>query len=240
MGIAVRHVEADPLGALRTELVRAGRRGTARRRRRRRVVTLAIAVVAVLALAAGAAAVAGLGTGVAPVDELLQIERGDGSGRPVALDATEPLPMDLGRAGKYQLVAYLDRHGNICTASADEHRGGVRGGFGCAGSLTSINRDVERRGGTWAGSSNGFDSRVNQFLVDGDAESVRALGEGNWTVTTTPPWTPDAPGARPLRLVLVVDETNLPISTDLPPEAYIQPTLELTYPDGRTRVLEGR
>jgi hypothetical protein len=234
MNAAVRHVETDALGALRAELVRAAGRGIARRRRRRRAATLAVVAVGLLALAAGAAAVAGLGTGVAPVDELLQIERGDESGRPVALDASDPLPMDLGRAGRYQLVAYLDRNRNICTASAEAHGGGVRGGFGCVNSLDVVNRRLERRGGTWAGSSDGADSRVNQFLVAGEVESVRPLGPGDWTVRMTPPWTPEARGARPMRLVVVTDDADIDN-----PDAYVQPTLELTYEDGSTRVLDG-
>ncbi len=61
----------------------------------------------------------------------------------------------------------------------------------------------------WAGSSSGPDSRVNQFLVAGDVETVRPLGEGDWTVRMTPPWTPEARGARPLRLVLVTDDADI-------------------------------
>jgi len=234
MNAAAHHVESDALGALRAELVAAGRRTAGRRRRRRRAATLLAAALGLLALAAGAAAVAGLGTGVAPVDELLKIERGDESGRPVALDASDPLPMDLGKAGNYQLVAYLDRNGNICTASAEPRGGGVRGSFGCVDSLDRVNRRLERRGGMWAGSSSGPDSRVNQFLVAGEVEAVRPRGEGDWTVRMTPAWTPEARGARPLRLVLVTDDADID-----DPRAYVQPTLELTYEDGSTRVLRG-
>jgi hypothetical protein len=242
MEIAVRHVETDPLEALRAELVGAARRGTARRRRRRRSAAVALATLTLLAVAAGAAAVTKFSTGVPAVDELLQVERGDGRGGPVVIGAaSEPLPMDLGRAGKFQLVAVLLPNGNICTASADFHRTGVRGGVGCAGSVARVNRRVGRRGGTWAGSSIGFDSRVNQFLVDADVDSVRPLGEGDWTVSMTPPWTPEAPGARPLRLVLVTDDADIgdPGGTDLPAEAHTPPALELTYSDGRETVLEG-
>ena len=62
----------------------------------------------------------------------------------------------------------------------------------------------------------------------------------------TPPWTPQAPDARPLRLVVVIDDADIRNPDDggqrgeLPPEAYRQPELELTYVDGRTGVMEGR
>jgi hypothetical protein len=245
MNTAVRHVETDALDALRSELVRAAGRGLARRRRRRRAATLAAAALALLALAAGAAAVGNFSTGVQPVDELLEVEHPGGSGSLPVGGATDPIRMDAAGGGEYQLVAFLSRNGNICIASADRHRGGVRGGFGCAGSVDSVNRRLERHGGMWSGSGIGADSRTNRFLVDGDVESVRPLGEGDWTVRMTPPWTPQASNARPLRLVVVVDDADIGNPDDgvqpqdLPPEAYDTPKLELTYGDGRTRVFEG-
>jgi hypothetical protein len=245
MNTAVRHVETDALDALRSELVRAAGRGLARRRRRRRAATLAAAALALLAPAAGAAAVGNFSTGVQPVDELLEVEHPGGSGSLPVGGATDPIRMDAAGGGEYQLVAFLSRNGNICIASADRHRGGVRGGFGCAGSVDSVNRRLERHGGMWSGSGIGADSRTNRFLVDGDVESVRPLGEGDWTVRMTPPWTPQASNARPLRLVvvvLVVDDADIgnPADRGEPPrEAHLQPTLELTYADGTKRLLEG-
>jgi len=58
-------------------------------------------------------------------------------------------------------------------------------------------------------------------------------------VKMTPPWTAQAQGARPLRLLVVIDAADGDRSGDLPPEAYDQPSLELPYGDGHTRLLEG-
>jgi hypothetical protein len=71
------HVDHDALAALRAELVSAAGRGIARRRRRRRAATAPAAAVVLLALA-GAAAVANLSTGVAAIDQLLDVEQGYG------------------------------------------------------------------------------------------------------------------------------------------------------------------
>jgi hypothetical protein len=109
-----------------------------------------------------------------------------------------------------------------------------------------VNRAVERRGATWQGSAIGLDQRTNQYLVDGDVERMRPLGEGDWKVLMTPPWTPDAPGARPLRLAVVIDDADLPGGEDglqpgeLPVETYDEPVMELTYSDGSTREYRGR
>lgn len=252
MNAAAHHVESDALGALRAELVGAGRRAVTRRRRRRRAATLLAAALALLALAAGAAAVANFSTGVPAVDELLNREAPSAPPgevprldvRPGPGPASDPLPVSLG--GDHQAVAYLSRDGHICTATADHHRGGVRGSYGGCLPVDMVNRQVERRGGIWDGSAIGVDSRTNFFLVDGEVESVRPLGDGDWTVRMTPPWTAEAPDARPLRLVVVIDDADIGNPDDdlqpneLPPRAYDEPTLELKYGDGRTLVREGR
>ncbi len=63
-------------------------------------------------------------------------------------------------------------------------------------------------------------------------KSVRPLGQGDWRVLMTPPWTPQAPGARALKLVVVIDERDIEVpQTDLP-------KLELTDADGGTRVAQ--
>jgi hypothetical protein len=253
MNTAVRHVETDALGALRAELVRAGRRAGTRRRRRRRAATLLAAALGLLALAAGAAAVANFSTGVPAVDELLEREAPSAPvpGEAPRLDtrpgpgaASEPLTVSLG--GTHQAVAYLSRDGHICTATADHHRGGVRGSYGGCLPVDMVNRHVENSGGIWSGSAIGADSRTNFFLVDGEVESIRALGDGDWTVRMTPPWTAEAPDTRALRLVVVIDDADVGNPDDglqpneLPPRAFDEPKLELTYGDGRTRVREGR
>jgi hypothetical protein len=252
MSTATRYVETDALGSLREELMGAAARRPRRRRARRAAVVVAI-VVGVLAATAGAAELTGFTTGVPEVDELIGAapprETGPGGvrfadRRPGPGAASAPLLVPMGD-GIYKTVAYLSRDGDVCVASAERHRGGVRGGGGGCPPLEDLNRQIDRRGAAWQGSAIGLDSRVNQFIVDGDVETVRPLGEGDWSVLKTPPWTPAAPGARPLRLVVVIDETDFGNKSDgaqmgeIPDKAFLQPILELTYSDGEKRVWEG-
>jgi hypothetical protein len=252
MSTAARYVETDALAGLRDELMRAAARRRPSRRRGRRAATVVAIAVGLLAGTAGAAELTGFSTGVEEIDELIGVERGllqpPGSPFPDrtlgAGGATEPLLVPMGD-GTYKMVAYLSRRGDVCVVYADRHRGGVRGGGGGCPPLEDLNRTVERRGAAWQGSSHGLDSRTNQFIVDGRVEAIRPLGEGDWEVLMTPPWTPEAPNARPLRLVVVIDDRDLGNLEDgmqmdeLPREAYNQPTLELTYSDGEKRVWEG-
>jgi hypothetical protein len=104
---------------------------------------------------------------------------------------------------------------------------------------------VERRAGIWFGSAIGGDRRTNQLLVAGEVRRVQPLGEGDWSVLMTPPWTPRARQGRPLRLIVVIDDKHIGNPDDglqegeLTPEAYNEPTLRLTYGDGHTRVFRG-
>jgi hypothetical protein len=168
------------------------------------------------------------------VDELVGIEM-PRNHHPAHGDATEPLSVPIGD-GVYETVAYLARDGSVCIVEAERHRGGVRGSFGGCPPLEDVVRSVERRGGIWQGGSQGLDSRTYKLLIDGDVNGIRPLGEGDWRVLMTPPWTPEAPGARSLRLVVVIDQAD---GHELPPEAYSEPTLKLTYRDGHQRVLRG-
>jgi hypothetical protein len=60
----------------------------------------------------------------------------------------------------------------------------------------------------------------------------------------TPPWTPEAPGARALRLVVVIDDADIEVGGDGVQEGELHlvqtgfPKLELTYADGSTRIAE--
>ena len=230
-------VERDALGALRAELVRAaGRRAAQRRSRRRKAVVVAVAGL-LLAATAATAALTDFSTGVPPVDELIGIDM-PRNHHPRPGDATKPLSVPIGD-GVYETVAYLARDGSVCIVEAERHRGGVRGSFGGCPPLEDVVRRVERRGGMWGGSSHGLDERTYKLLVSGEVAAIRPLGRGDWKVLMTPPWTPRAPEARPLRLVAVIDDEDLELEGgDLPREAF--PRLELIYRDGRTRVLEGR
>ena len=212
---AARHVETDALGALRDELVRAAARRASKRRPARRA-TLAIALAGGLLAAGGAtAALTDFGTGVPAVDELLAIEQG--YGRPGGLpagDATQPITVEMGD-GAYEMVAFLNRRGEVSIAYAEPHRGGVRGG-GSGGGLPAadLGRRLERRGTLLSGSSHGPDQRVHWGFADGEVQSVRVKGEGDWEVRMSPPWTPKAEGARSLRLLVVIDERDVDVGDD--------------------------
>jgi hypothetical protein len=238
-----RLVETDALAALRAELMRAAGRRAARRRPARRAAIAVAIVVGLLAATAGAAELAGFTTGVPAVDELLDVDAG-GSGSPGPGSASEPLVVPEGNH-RTNVVAYRARDGSICVATADFHRGGVRGSFGGCPSLQDVNRRIARRAGIWFGSVIGGERRVNRLLVAGDVRTVQPLGEGDWSVLMSEPWTPHGRGGRPVRLVVVIDDADIGNPDDgvqmgeLTPEAYNQPTLKLTYRDGHTRVFRG-
>jgi hypothetical protein len=58
----------------------------------------------------------------------------------------------------------------------------------------------------------------------------------------TPPWTPQAPGARALRLVVAIDERDIDVGRDGVQDDELRlldtpfPKLELTYADGSSRI----
>jgi hypothetical protein len=226
------HVERDALAALRAELVRAaGRRSAKRRTARRRVVVVAVAALLVAATAA-TAALTEFSTGVPVVDELAGIESGPSVElRPGPGDASKALLVPMGD-GVYKTVAYLARDGGVCVVSAERHRGGVRGSFGGCPPLGSTYRQIERKGASWHGSSHGPDSRTYELLVAGEVNEIRPLGEGDWRILMTPPWTPETPGARPLRLAVAIDDADIDFESDH--GAF--PRLELVYADGTTRL----
>jgi hypothetical protein len=210
------HVDHGALAALRAELVSAAGRGIARRRRRRRGATVLAAAVVLLALAAGAAAVANLSTGVSAIDELLDVEQGHGGpGGLPAGGGTEPVDVRIGD-GVYQFVAYLNRRGEVVTAYAEPHRGGVRGGGSGGGPRAAdLARTLERRGTVLHGSSHGPEQRVWWGYADGSVESVRvSASAGEWIVKMSPPWRPPATGARPLRLLVIIDGADIDVGDD--------------------------
>jgi hypothetical protein len=223
----------------------AGRRN-ASRRRIRRVAIIAAVLAGLLAATAATAALTDFSTGVAEVDELIGIEAGRGDAglphlRPGPGPASEPLSVRMGD-GTYQVVAYLGRDGGVCIVSADRHRGGVRGGFGACPPLEDVLRQIERRGANWHAFSRGVEQRTYQLLVAGEVESARGIGDGDWKILMTPPWTPGKPGARPLRLAVAIDDEDIDVGGDGVQMEEMElldtapPRLELTYADGTTRV----
>lgn len=243
---ATRHIETDALGGLREELMRAATRRHSSRSRTRRAALVAAVVLGLLAATAGAAELAGFTTGVPVVDELAGIESGPSVElRPGPGYASEALSVPIGD-GFYKTVAYLARDGGVCVVSAERHRGGVRGGFGGCPPLGSIYRQIERKGASWHAYSSGPDSRTFELLVAGEVNEIRPLGQGDWRILMTPPWTPEAPSARPLRLAVAIDDEDIDVGEDglQPGELGLLaapfPRLELVYADGMTRVAKFR
>jgi hypothetical protein len=246
------YVEHDALAALRAELTMAAGRRIRRRRTRRRTVLIVALIALLLAATAATAGIANFSTGVPVVDELVGIEHSPSRPGAQRLDirpgpgpGTEPLSHPMGD-GTYKTVAYLSRDGNICIASAERHRNSVRGtSGGCLPDVESVNRRVARWGAVWGGFSIGLDERTFNVMVSGAVRAVRPLGDGDWTVLMTKPWTPRAENGRPLRLVVLIDERDygnpddgfqMDEMDDIPRSATMLPTMRLTYRDGHTRI----
>jgi hypothetical protein len=237
------HVDHDALAALRAELTMAAGRRIRRRRAQRRTVVIFALIALLLVATAGGAAVIQNSTGVPAIDKLLDIEVPPGA-RPGPGAASEPLVVPEGDH-RTNVVAFQARNGSICIATGDFHNGGVRGSFGGCPPLESVNRQVERRGASWGSFTLGLDARTFHMLVAGEVESLRPLVPGDWRVLMTPPWTPNAAGARPLRLVVLIDDRDYGNPDDgfqmdemdaIPREASMPPAMKVTYRDGHTRV----
>jgi hypothetical protein len=249
------HVDHDALAALRGELTMAAGRRIRRRRSRRRTVAIAVLIALLLAATAATAGLTNFSTGVPVVDELAGIESRLPAPpgvpderrldlRPGPGPGTEPLLVPMGD-GKYKTVAYLSRDGGICIASAERHRGGVRGSSGGCQPVESVNRRVAHWGAVRGSFTLGLDERTFNVLVSGAVTSVRPLGDGDWTVLMSKPWTPKIEHGRPLRLVVLIDERDYGNPEDgfqmdeihaIPRSATMIPTMRLTYRDGHTRV----
>jgi hypothetical protein len=240
--VATRHIESDPLPALRAELVGAARRQVARRRTRRRVLAVAAALLALLAATAGAAALSEFSTGVSTIDTLLDVEGGSLVGEPGPGGATEPLKVPT-NDGTAQALAYLSRDGTICHVQAEAHpriEGAVRGGGGGCHPAAALADKLGREGIVWSGSTLGPDRRVFSGYADGNVERIRVLDASQAAdVQLTERWTPEAPAAEALRFFVIVDERDIDVGDDgLQPDELelIQaefPSIEATYSDGR-------
>jgi hypothetical protein len=213
----------DPFERIRRDLVAAAARRRDRTRRRRRVALLAALPVLLLAGTAGAAAVGDFSTGVPAIDGLLANE--DGSGppgsdvRPGPGGASEPLSIPAGQGGRdAAVVAYLSRDGLVCTAKGDFRRwdGAPRGSYGGCLPPAYLARMLSRRTAYCCGSEHGPERRIYDGLAAGDVVALRLLMDDGATVEAklTPPWTPDAPGAEPLRLFVAVDERDIDVGGD--------------------------
>jgi hypothetical protein len=213
--------QADPLRRVRRELVMAAARAN-HRRRRRRILLLVVLPVLLLAASAGGAAVGGLGTGVPAVDRLLSTDGShDGTDpSPASGDASEPLALPNAPDGKQAaVVAYVSRDGRICEVEADLRRrdDAPRGSDGGPCFTTAeLSRILSVRRALCCASSHAPERRIYHGLVAGDVIALRFRREDGtrFDARLTPAWTPDLPGAEPLRLFVAVDERDIDVGGD--------------------------
>jgi hypothetical protein len=213
----------DPLQRIRAELVAAAARANRRRLRRRRIVVLTALPVLLATASAGAAVVGGLMTGVPAVDRLLEAEGQpndptDPSGGPNSASAVLQLPNTADGSGAGE-VAYLSRDGRICKAQADlrQHDGVPRGtsGGGCY-APAALAKSLSTHTAICCESSNGPDRRIYDGFATGDVVALHFYMENGATFDAklTPKWTPDVPGAAPLRIFVAVDERDIDVGND--------------------------
>jgi hypothetical protein len=214
----------DPFERIRRDLVAAAARRRDRTRRRRRLALLAALPVLLLAGTAGAAAVGDFSTGVPAIDGLLAVEGGSdrpfgGDVRPGPGGASEPLSLPSGAGGRdAAAVAYLSRDGLVCKARGEFRQwdGAARGSYGGCIAPADLARMLSRRTATLQGSEHGPERRIYDGFAAGDVVALRFVMDDGATVEAklTPPWTPDAPGAEPLRLFVAVDERDIDVGGD--------------------------
>lgn len=236
----------DPLRRIRHELVAAAARANRRRLRKQRVLVFAVLPVLLLTASAGAAAVGGFTTGVAAIDRLLETEGqgNDGIDPPQgAISASDPLRLpdaaDGTGAGE---VAYVSRDGRVCKAQGDFRRGdnaprGTSGG-GCY-APSNLASTLSKRTAICCESSNSTDRRIYDGFAAGEVVALRFHMEDGATLDAklTPEWTPEAPGAEPLRLFVAVDERDIDVGANgavQPDELNLRYRVEAELRDGRT------
>ena len=213
----------DPLQRIRAELVAAAARANRRRLRRRRIALFAALPVLLLTASAGAAVVGGFTTGVPAVDRLLETEgqsndATDPSGRPESASAVLELPNSADGSGAGE-VAYVSRDGRICKAQADlrQRDGAPRGtsGGGCY-VPADLARTLSTHTAICCASSNGPDRRIYDGFAAGDVVALHFhMDDGaTFDAKLTPKWTPDVPGAEPLRIFVAVDERDIDVGDD--------------------------
>jgi hypothetical protein len=235
---------ADPLAAIRAELVTAARNRIARRRRRRRAAAIAATVALLLAAAATASELTGFSTGVPAVDRLLDVESGDdGHGlelRPGTGGASEALPAPGLTGGKGGVaLAYVNRAGDVCAVAAEDiGERGVRGGFGGCYDPADLARRLDRRGLVVGPMALGADERTYAGHADGDVVALTLLlPDARVRARLTPRWTPK--GGEAQRFWVAADRRKLDVGDDgVQPEelntvSLIPRAAELRYADGR-------
>lgn len=214
--------QTDPLQRIRHELVTAAGRAN-RQRRKRRIVLLAVLPAILLTASAGAAAIGVFGTGVGSIDRLLATEGGGGDAidpRSGPHDASAHLRLPNAADGTdAALVAYVSSDGRICKAQADLRRSdnaprGTSGGpcFTPSG----LSQTLSANKALCCASSNGPDRRIYDGFAAGEVIALHFHMEdgASFDAKLTPEWTPEVPGAEPLRLFVAVDERDIDVGAD--------------------------
>jgi hypothetical protein len=250
-------IDTDPLGVIRAQLVAAAAERTRRHRRHRRLLSAAAAAIALLAAAAGAAALTDFSTGVGAVDRMLQTmpnsatsPSGDAVELPAAVErdlrpgpggASQALRVPWGN-GEGVAVAYLTRDGEVCSAMADaQPEPRDRDPVGVAGGCMPpdiLARIVEKKGGSCCGILGGPSRLILDGYVGANAVSVGVRTSGAPVeAELTDPWTPDSPGARPLRYFVAV--VHMDADAEQPPAGPRIPPIDVRFHDGKVTTVEG-
>lgn len=201
-------LDADPIDAIRGQLLGAAQSRSIQLRRRRQRRPLLAAALSTFALATGTAvaAVGGLSTGVPAIDRLLRVE-GPSTGNLVDPGgSTGPIRLPLG-SDSLSIVAYATTSSDVCVAQGVDRPGGggqAEGGFGGCFLARSIAESLQSEGVVWATATTIGDHRLFVGYVDAAVADVRVRNAAFPTaVRMTSPWAP--PGERPIRLLAIYD-----------------------------------
>lgn len=226
---------AARLDAARVELVDGARSATARRvrgrrRRRRRTTSLAMAaLVSLAALGAGATALVGGSTGVPAIDRLLGTyeaglekpgsEGRSGRGLPQAgSGASESIEVWVDeRSRRLVSLAYVDRHGKVCSISRENGGPGKEGSgrIGCVVSEFVADRLVKQPVLIMSTIRYGKEVVVTGF-ADRRVKGLEGRGpNGRFPVRLGPEWIPDVAGLSPLKPFVAVVPIDDASSGDL-------------------------
>lgn len=213
----------NPLDRIRCELVAAAARATGRRSWRRRALLLIALPVVLLVGAVGAVAIGQFSTGVPAIDRLLANESASPGRidlRPGLGGASEPLPLPNTPDGRdAAVVAYVSRDGHVCIARGDVRRrdNAVRGfpGGGCY-PPDELARILSTKTAICCALTASPERRIYDGFASGNVVALRFHAEGRppFEARLTPRWTPDAPGAEPVRLFVAINETDIDVGAD--------------------------
>lgn len=258
-------IDADPLAAIRSELVAAARRRVLARRRRRRTGSIALATLGLLTVTSGAFALTNTGTGVPSIDRFLSTatkppghpaeealrdhEPASPSVNPaptpnlepMAGSASPPLEVSLGAGERALAVGYGTPDGRMCAALASsEIASEPRDGFvGCVSAAVLADALDTYPASTVASGGRDASTVLVQGFATEDVKSVVVVGPaGRVEAALAGAWAPGVWRGDRLRVFFAVIDREVDKGTPSfrPP---IGLPLEVRLADGRTLKSEG-